>query len=134
MFKYSNRPNTKADRVLPDDVPYKVKQRRHSDLMALQHRMSMEHHRAMIGRRVEVLVEGLSKPAIKARQAIETGRRKKLSPRTDQLTGRTRGDEIVVFPGPDSLIGRFVMVDVTDASPLTLQGEAIGDPSDTSVR
>lgn len=127
MFKYSNRPNTKADRTLPDDVPYKVKQRRHSELMALQHRLSTEHHRSMIGRRVEVLVEGPSKPALKARQATEANRAK-TSRRTDQLTGHTRGDEIVVFPGPDSLIGKFVVVQVTDASPLTLQGVLADGP------
>ncbi len=130
MFKYSNRPNTKADRVLPDDVPYKVKQRRHSELMALQHRMSEAHHRAMIGRQVEVLVEGLSKPATKAREA--DGGAKPARRRVDQLTGRTRGDEIVVFCGPDSLVGRFVTVDVTDASPLTLQGSVVGETKDTA--
>ncbi|MDM8009265.1 MAG: tRNA (N6-isopentenyl adenosine(37)-C2)-methylthiotransferase MiaB [Phycisphaerae bacterium] len=133
MFKYSNRPNTKADRVLPDDVPYRVKQRRHSELMALQHRLSIEHHRAMIGRRVEVLVEGPSKPALKARQAVEAGK-VKTSRRADQLTGHTRGDEIVVFAGPDSLIGRFVTVEVTDASPLTLQGMLAGGPGVSPIR
>lgn len=133
MFKYSNRPNTKADRVLPDDVPYKVKQRRHSELMALQHRLSIEHHRAMIGRRVEVLVEGPSKPALKARQAVEGGK-VKTSRRVDQLTGHTRGDEIVVFAGPDSLIGRFVTVEVTDASPLTLQGTPAEGPDVPPIR
>jgi tRNA-2-methylthio-N6-dimethylallyladenosine synthase len=133
MFKYSNRPNTKADRVLPDDVPYRVKQRRHSELMALQHRLSIEHHRAMIGRWVEVLVEGPSKPALKARQAVEAGK-VKTSRRADQLTGHTRGDEIVVFAGPDSLIGRFVTVEVTDASPLTLQGMLAGGPGVSPIR
>lgn len=128
MFKYSNRPNTKADKVLPDDIPYKVKQRRHADLMALQHRISLDHHRAMIGRRVEVLIEGLSKPAVRARHAAEIGKVKNPQ-RLDQLTGRTRGDEIVVFPGPDSLIGRFVTVQVNDATPLTLQGTVADEPS-----
>lgn len=131
MFKYSSRPNTKADKVLPDDVPYAVKRRRHSELMALQQRMSLEHHRAMIGRRVEVLVEGLSKPAFRARQALEAGKTKS-SRRAAQLTGRTRGDEIVVFDSPDSVIGQFVTVDVKDATPLTLQGELAGEAKDTA--
>ncbi len=133
MFKYSNRPNTKADKLLPDDVPYEVKQRRHSELMALQHRLSIEHHRAMIGRRVEVLVEGPSKPAVKARQAIEAGKAR-TSRRADQLTGHTRGDEIVVFPGPDSLIGKLVTIEVADASPLTLQGTPAEGPDVPPIR
>ena len=37
--------------------------------------------------------------------------------------GRTRGDEIVVFPGDDSMIGETVNIEVTSATALTLHGE-----------
>jgi len=87
----------------------------------------------MIGRNAEVLVEGLSKPAVKARQAIEAGKAR-TPRRADQLTGHTRGDEIVVFPGPDSLIGRLVTIKVTDASPLTLQGTPAEGPDVPPIR
>ena len=40
----------------------------------------------------------------------------------DQLTGRTRCDRIVVFDGPERLIGRMVRVVVEDASAVTLFG------------
>ena len=127
MFKYSERPNTKADRALPDDVPEEVKSRRHSELMALQKRISLTHHQAMIGRQVEVLVEGYSKVAIKAQEAEQSRRREVGTRRTNQLIGRSRGDEIVVFSGPASLTGQFVTVNVTAATPLTLHGEVVSE-------
>ncbi|MBI4578376.1 MAG: tRNA (N6-isopentenyl adenosine(37)-C2)-methylthiotransferase MiaB [Planctomycetes bacterium] len=128
MFKYSPRPGTVADRRLPDDVPDEVKQRRHMELAALQKRMCLAHHQAMVGREVEVLAEGYSKAAIKAQEA-EQSRGQEISwKRSDQLTGRTRGDEIVVFTGPESLIGEFVRIRVTSATALTLHGEVATRP------
>ncbi len=123
MFKYSNRPGTAADRRLADDIPEQVKRRRHAELSALQNRMSFEHHRAMVGRTVEVLVEGYSKAAIKAQEAEQSRGQEVSWRRTDQLTGRTRGDEIVVFPGSASLIGQLVPVRIAGATALTLHGE-----------
>jgi tRNA-2-methylthio-N6-dimethylallyladenosine synthase len=125
MFKYSQRPGTTADRRLPDDVPDEVKKRRHADLVKLQQEISLEHHRAIIGREVEVLVEGYSKAAMKARQAERVSGEVRSWRRSDQLTGRTRGDEIVVFPGPESLIGRMVRVKVASATALTLHGNEL---------
>ncbi|MGL6195108.1 MAG: TRAM domain-containing protein, partial [Thermoguttaceae bacterium] len=39
-----------------------------------------------------------------------------------QLVGRTACDRIVAFDGPESLIGQFVEVNITDALPFTLLG------------
>jgi tRNA-2-methylthio-N6-dimethylallyladenosine synthase len=123
MFKYSERPGTIAERRLPDDIPEETKARRHAELTEVQKRISLAHHRALIGRSVEVLVEGYSKAAMKA-QLAEQGEAAAVKwHRPDQLTGRTRGDEIVVFNGPASLIGRLVDVRVTDATWLTLHAE-----------
>ncbi len=127
MFMYSPRPDTVADRRLPDDVPADVKRRRHAELAALQRRMSLRHHRAFIGRQVEVLVEGYSKAARRARNADRPGPRASW-PRPDQLTGRTRGDEIVVFDGDPSLIGRTVRLAIDEATALTLHGRLIDPP------
>lgn len=126
MFKYSNRPGTAADRRLADDVPENVKRRRHADLVAVQQRMSAAHHQAFVGREVEILVEGFSKAAIKAQEAEQSRGQEVSWKRGDQLTGRTRGDEIVVFTGTKSLIGRFVTIRVTAATALTLHGEVSG--------
>ncbi|HOQ85956.1 MAG TPA: MiaB/RimO family radical SAM methylthiotransferase [Phycisphaerae bacterium] len=125
MFKYSERPGTVADRRLPDDVPEAVKQRRHTELAALQKRMCLAHHQAMVGREIEVLVEGYSKAAIKAQEAEQTRGHEVSWKRSDQLTGRSRGDEIVVFTGPETLIGQFVRIRVTSATALTLHGEVV---------
>ncbi len=126
MFKYSERPGTVADRRLADDIPEEVKQRRHTELAALQKRMCLAHHRKLVGRELEVLVEGFSKAAMKAQEAEQSRGHNISWKRTDQLTGRTRGDEIVVFTGPESLIGQFVRIKVTAATTLTLQGECVG--------
>jgi len=127
MFKYSERPGTAADRRLPDDISDALKRRRHADLVELQQRMSLQHHQAMVGREVEVLVEGYSKAAIKAQEAEQSRGHEISWRRSDQLTGRTRGDEIVVFTGPESLIGQMANIRVTSATALTLHGEVVTD-------
>jgi len=125
VFRYSARPGTAADRRLPDDVPTEVKRLRNTRLLELQERISRQDNQRLVGRTLEVLVEGFSKAAIRAQEAEparggEVGWR-----RPDQLTGRTRGDQIVVFAGTDSLIGRFVNVRITSATALTLHGEVV---------
>src|SRR5262245_38736210 len=66
IFKYSTRPGTRADDLYPDDIPEEVKKRRNNDLLAIQGGVSLADHRRHIGRTVAVLVEGLSKAALKA--------------------------------------------------------------------
>ncbi len=129
MFKYSERPGTVAERRMVDDVPEDVKRRRHMELSRLQHEISLAHHQALVGRCVEVLVEGYSKAAVRA-QEDEQSRGQEVSwRRSDQLTGRTRGDEIVVFSGPPSLIGQLATIRVTAATALTLHGEVAAQPA-----
>lgn len=115
MFKYSPRPGTQAATQLADDVPEEVKKRRLTELLQLQNRLGEEHHRQFIGQTVEVLVEGLSKkPHLDVISHSES---------LPQLTGRTRGDHIVVFPGPANLIGQLITCTIERASPVTLFGK-----------
>jgi len=118
IFKYSPRPGTPAARKFKDDVPAAVKKRRNNELLAVQAEVGLAHHRSFIGRVVEVLVEGPSPRAEK--------QPRRPAPPCVQLVGRTRGDHIVVFDGPDSLIGRYLPVSITGATALTLLGEAAG--------
>jgi tRNA-2-methylthio-N6-dimethylallyladenosine synthase len=111
IFKYSERPGTKAADRYPDDVPEDVKKRRNNDLLAVQNENSRADHRSQVGKIVEVLVEGPSRVGERAAGPVK------------QLTGRTMTDHIVVFDGTDRLVGRTVRVAVTDASPFTLYGE-----------
>jgi tRNA-2-methylthio-N6-dimethylallyladenosine synthase len=121
IFKYSPRQGTKADTLFADDVPEDVKKRRNNELLAVQTAISQEDNRRFLGRTVDVLVEGPSKAAAKrgAGGAI------------DQLTGRTMCDRIVVFDGPERLVGRTVPVLVEDASAVTLFGQVVTTDSGT---
>lgn len=113
IFKYSQRPGTKAAQLLPDDVPFAVKNRRNNELLAFQNQISEEDNQRFVGESVEVLVEG---PSERARQRGED------QGEVLQLTGRTRCDRIVVFDGPRTLVGELVPVTIYDVGPHTLWG------------
>ena len=61
IFKYSERPGTKAANLMPDDVPDEVKRRRNNELLAVQNAISLANNLPLAGMDVEVLVEGPSK-------------------------------------------------------------------------
>ena len=67
IFKYSERPGTKAPDLWADDVPEEVKRRRNNELLAVQNAISEEDNHQFLGRTVEVLVEGPSKHAAEVR-------------------------------------------------------------------
>jgi tRNA-2-methylthio-N6-dimethylallyladenosine synthase len=106
IFKYSPRPGTAASRLL-DDVPLADKKRRNNELLAIQEEASAAHNRGMIGRKVRVLVDGPSKKD------------------PERLSGRTEGEEIVVFEGPAALAGGFAEVEIASATALTLFGKLV---------
>jgi tRNA-2-methylthio-N6-dimethylallyladenosine synthase len=120
VFKYSPRPGTFAAEHLADDVPPAVKKRRNHELLAVQAEVGLAHHRAQVGRTVEVLVAG---PSVRVdKQAAPP------TPEAMQLAGRTRGDHIVHFTGSERLAGRYVQVRITGATVLALLGEPAGGP------
>ncbi|MEM1213232.1 MAG: MiaB/RimO family radical SAM methylthiotransferase [Planctomycetota bacterium] len=122
IFKYSPRPGTTAYDRLPDDVPDAVKRHRNNDLLALQATISAEIHAAQIGKRVTLLVEGVSKQSRK-RVAERPG---SISvPGVVQLTGRTSTDLIVHFDGSPDQVGRLTDVEITGASNLSLEARPI---------
>ena len=107
MFKYSERPNTKAARHWPDDVPDETKTARLTQIIELQNELSLRSNRRDVGKEFEVLVEGESKR------------------RSDQLFGRTSQNKVVVFDRGDYRVGDYVRVRVTDCTSATLTGEAL---------
>jgi len=115
IFKYSPRPGTAAARELSDDVDAATKKRRNGELLVVQNEVGLARHQALVGKTVEVLVEGPSPRA--DRQATPAARGE------TQLLGRTVGDHIVVFNGPDGLAGEYVDVMITGATALTLFGQ-----------
>jgi tRNA-2-methylthio-N6-dimethylallyladenosine synthase len=104
-FKYSDRPNTKANN-LPNKLPEEEKSRRLSLIIELQKEISRKLNMALIGSHQEVLVYGHGREP-------------------NQLAGRTGNFKIVHFPGQKELIGELVTVSITNSGPVTLKGEII---------
>ena len=104
MFKYSERPNTFAERKLNDNVPEKVKSRRLTEIIELQNKMSLKSNKKDIGKIFEVLVEGVSKKS------------------DTRLFGRNSQNKVIVFNNENIKIGDYVMVKVTDCTSATLKG------------
>jgi tRNA-2-methylthio-N6-dimethylallyladenosine synthase len=113
IFKYSPRTGTAAAEF-PDDVQEETKKGRNHILLDLQKKISTEENRKMVGKSVEVLVEGTSKS--------DAGR----------LSGRTRQNQIVAFDLPEGnnqadvsslLFGKLVNIDIVDSTDLTLFGD-----------
>ena len=105
MFHYSVRSGTAASQ-LADDVPRSTKLDRLERVIDAQKQISARRNERLVGRTVEILVEGPS-----ARSAAT-------------VFGRTRSGRTVVAPGPPDLTGEFLQVRVTAASAWTLRGEA----------
>ncbi|MBX3467362.1 MAG: 30S ribosomal protein S12 methylthiotransferase RimO [Planctomycetes bacterium] len=58
-FPYSHEPDTPAGEHFEDDVPAEVKAERVARLMEAQQPIAFEHARGLVGREVDVLVEGV---------------------------------------------------------------------------
>lgn len=120
IFKYSQRPGTKGAELLPDDVPDDVKRARNNELLALQNDISEADNQQFLGGRAQVLVEGLSKAALKNKAANSGDENPAV-----QLTGRTMCDRIVVFDGNRRQIGETIDVAIYDANAHTLFGTVV---------
>ena len=124
IFKYSERPGTKASDHLPDDIPFEVKRERNRHLLSVQNDISEEDNQKFLGSTVEVLVEGPSKKVDIA--TIEPGN-------PMQLTGRTHCDRIVVFEGTERLVGTTIPIGVYDTTAHTLIGTVVTETSGSEL-
>jgi len=107
MFKYSERPGTKAARKYPDDIPESIKSARLSEMISLQNKLSARSKKADVGRVFEVLVEGTSKRS------------------AEYLSGRTSQNKVLVFPGAATEKRNYVKVLVERCTSATLIGKRI---------
>ena len=105
-FQYSPRPMTAAA-DMDGHLPKEIVQERYDRLVDLQERISYERNVESVGRTERLLVEGISKKD------------------PDKLTGRTRGNKLVHFPGGDLAEGSFATVRITGAHPHHLEGELV---------
>ncbi|MEQ8625697.1 MAG: tRNA (N6-isopentenyl adenosine(37)-C2)-methylthiotransferase MiaB [Vicingaceae bacterium] len=107
MFKYSERPNTLAQRKYEDDIPEETKQRRLAEIIDLQQKHSFEQLKKDIGKTYKVLVEGISKKS------------------DQELYGRNDHNSVVVFPKENYKAGDYVMVKIETCTSATLKGKAV---------
>ncbi len=106
MFKYSERPDTLAQKKLEDDVPEDVKSARLQEIIDLQQQLSHESNKNDIGKTFEVLIEGSSKKS------------------KEFLMGRNSQNKVVVFPKESYAKGDYVHVKINGCTTATLMGEA----------
>jgi tRNA-2-methylthio-N6-dimethylallyladenosine synthase len=107
MFKYSERPGTKAARKYKDDVPEETKTQRLNEIMALQNKLSINSKKEDIGKTYEVLVEGISKKS------------------SQHYFGRTSQNKVVVFPKESSKKGDYLQVYIKNVTAATLLGNIL---------
>ncbi len=109
VFKYSERKHTIAQRKFPDDISEQVKGHRANQIIQLQKEISLQKNQAMIGREIEVLIEGNAKKS------------------DQQWMGHTESNVTVVWPkaAPSDCPGDLVSISIQDATPSTLYGIAL---------
>jgi ribosomal protein S12 methylthiotransferase len=103
-FQFSFEPGT-ASEPLGDPVPSEVKEARYHQLMALQQKISLERNQALVGRTLDVLIEGQGK-------GISIGRSYRDAPEIDGMV-------IVEGKAP---IGAMIPVRITGALAYDLTG------------
>lgn len=107
LYRYSPRDGTPATRLPAEQfLPAEVGQRRLERLIELHREIQAEINRAAVGRIEEVLVE-------------KEGKR-------GGLQGRTEGNKVVTFEGPQSLIGQFAHVRLDETTGATFVGSRVG--------
>ncbi|MBS3887203.1 MAG: tRNA (N6-isopentenyl adenosine(37)-C2)-methylthiotransferase MiaB [Firmicutes bacterium] len=102
-FLYSQRSGTPAAKMAAQ-ISSEVKKERFQRLLEIQNRHSLRHNQLLIGKTVEVLVEGSSKT------------------NPDVLSGRTRGGKTVNFAGEGVLAGDLLQVEISEAKTWSLSG------------
>jgi tRNA-2-methylthio-N6-dimethylallyladenosine synthase len=98
---YSPRPGTLSARELDDNVPPKEKKRRLNEVERLQEAVAAEINSRLLGKTVEVLVEGRKK---------------------GKWYGRTRSDKLVFFTNSNNCRGQLMNIRVEKTGPWSLQG------------
>lgn len=113
-FIYSPREGTPAAK-LEDDISMEEKRERLQRLNQLQDTISRRKNEELRNQVVEVLVEGESRK------------------NEEVLSGRTRTNKLVNFPGSRSLIGQFVKVRIEQPQTYTLKGKLVKENDQQQV-
>ena len=101
---YSPRTGTIASKEFEDDVPQDEKRERRNKVEQLQEQVATEINQRLLGRTVEVLVEGKKK---------------------GKWQGRTRTGKLVFFSDSSDCLGQLVKIRIEKTSPWSLQGRLV---------
>jgi tRNA-2-methylthio-N6-dimethylallyladenosine synthase len=115
-FKYSPRPGT-ASAALPETVSPEEAQARLAELQELQRDLTVAAHRARVGERTSVLVEGASRRGAPGPDGIP-------------LQGRDPQHRVVNFRAPEAsapALGTLIELAIVDATPHSLIGSLAGE-------
>jgi len=109
MFAYSERDNTTAKKIYPDDIPASEKQERLDALIQMQLKIADAKNQKYVNQVCDILIEGISK-----KNQLE-------------LTGSLLNSKKVIVPVPagqsiDNLLGKEVKVLINSANSQTLKG------------
>ncbi|MDO5614641.1 MAG: tRNA (N6-isopentenyl adenosine(37)-C2)-methylthiotransferase MiaB [Cruoricaptor ignavus] len=108
MFAYSERPGTPAHKKMEDDVPADIKQRRLSEIIALQGELSRMRMKSYVGKHHDILIDGTSKK------------------NENQWKGRNSQNAVCVFDKEKGQkLGDIVKVFVYDNTQGTLLGKMV---------
>jgi tRNA-2-methylthio-N6-dimethylallyladenosine synthase len=103
VFRYSARRETPAAEM-SQQVDEKVKEARNHDLLTVVDASAKRAGEQLVGQGVEILCEGRSKT------------------NAARLSGRTRGNKIVVFEGDESDVGQLVNLEIVHSTGFSLTG------------
>ncbi|TET66656.1 MAG: MiaB/RimO family radical SAM methylthiotransferase, partial [Dehalococcoidia bacterium] len=101
---YSPRPGTIAAREFEDHIPLAEKKSRLNIIEQLQEGIAAEINARLLGKTVEILVEGKVK---------------------DKWQGRTRSGKLVFCNNSDDCLGQLLNIEIEKSSPWSLQGYSI---------
>lgn len=115
VFQYSDEEGTAAFEM-ENKVPKKTIERRWREVMAIQKRISREQNKKLVGRRLEVLVEGVSPES----EHLLVGRHEGQAPDID---GQVFINDGLAYPG------ELVTVEVTEAHDYDLVAKVVDRPN-----
>jgi len=99
---YSPRTGTVAARELEDNIPLPEKRERLNKIEQLQEKITAEINAQLLGRTVEIVVEGKAK---------------------GKWQGRTRTGKLVFFSNENNCLGQMMKIRIDRTSPWSLQGK-----------
>ena len=106
MFIYSRRVGTRADKM-ENQIPEEIKHKRFDRLKQVFEESIEENNKKYVGTTQKILVEGYSKN------------------NQDMLTGRTDTNKVVIFEGPEKLIGKIINIKIISEHKWYLKGEVL---------